>query len=151
MSCLLQTSFFNGILPNDDRAQMPSYSSAPQRMGPDVLWDRSGMLSSSGAGFWGNLSIGDVWDYQSWATVTAAVGQRRDGITGITRDINGNPIGNVTVKMFDKLTDLLVDTVTSDANGNFTATTPFTGQQVYMRAVNAGNTLSGATAALTPS
>jgi hypothetical protein len=49
------------------------------------------------------------------------------GIIGITRDQYGTPVGACVVQLFLTSTDALVIEGTSDANGNFLLTTPFTG------------------------
>jgi hypothetical protein len=40
-------------------------------------------------------------------------------MVGVTRDKNGNPLGNCTVYLFSSTTLALVTTTTSDVNGNF--------------------------------
>lgn len=44
---------------------------------------------------------------------------------GITRDVYGSPLANCTVRCFRTATDELVSKVTSDANGYYIATTPY--------------------------
>lgn len=142
---------FSTVMPVDDSLHVPSFKRNRHPSGCDALWDRSGFMGNGGASFFGNLnSGGDIWDWSFYDSTEPGMGQRRETIAGITRDINGNALGSVTVRLFRSSTGELVDTVTSDANGNFTASTPYAGETVYARAVNAGNTLSGATAALTP-
>jgi len=50
----------------------------------------------------------------------------RYGVSGITRDIYGSPLGGVTVKIFKTSDDSLISTIVSDANtGAFIVTTPY--------------------------
>ncbi len=139
---------------NDDSAQEPDYSDKWQRFGPDMLWPRSNFIGASvGMGsYMCELSNGlENWDWLEFLYAEGKVGQRRDGIAGITRDSTGAALAGVTVKGFDLATDLIVDTTVSDASGNFVVTTPFTGQTMYCIAYLAGTPVFGATAHLTPS
>lgn len=49
----------------------------------------------------------------------------RLAFTGITRDQYGSPLGGCTVKLFLTSTDEKVAEVVSDANGEYTITTPY--------------------------
>lgn len=49
----------------------------------------------------------------------------RYAFAGITRDANGTPLPNCTVRCFRTSTDELVSKVTSDANGYYLATSPY--------------------------
>jgi hypothetical protein len=48
-------------------------------------------------------------------------------IIGVSRDQYGTPLGSCVIQLFLTDTDAFVQEVTSDANGNFTVLTPFTG------------------------
>lgn len=138
---------------NNLRLQHADYSTRWWDLGPDVLWTRSmfvGAPSAFGSYFCDMNNSRDIWDWELFVSAEGKSGQRRDGITGVTRDSTGATLGSVTVKAFDLARDLIVDTVTSDANGNFTVTTPYTGQQIYCVAYKAGTPVYGATAILTP-
>ncbi len=141
-----------GALYNDDRAQRPDYSSVVLRDGSDQLWPRSGLLSGNGY-FGSGLTNGeDIWDWSLWLSAAPGMGQRRNQLVGITRDSTGAALGGVTVKAFDSLTDQLVDSVVSDANGNFAVCASFgPSTQLYCWAFKAGTPVEGATAILTPS
>lgn len=49
----------------------------------------------------------------------------RFGVTGVTRDLNGTPVGGVTVKLFRTATDELVETRVSNENGIYLLTTQY--------------------------
>jgi hypothetical protein len=53
----------------------------------------------------------------------------RFGISGVTRDVSGTPLGGVTVKLFrttgDLYKDVKIDETISDPFGNYTVSTPF--------------------------
>lgn len=78
----------------------------------------------------------------------------RYGVSGVTRDIYGSPLGGVTVKIFKTSDDSLVSTIVSDANtGAFIVTTPYYPDTHYIVTYKAGspdtfgtsvNTLTGA-------
>lgn len=48
------------------------------------------------------------------------LGQSNSRIIGVSRDANGNPLGNCVVKVFRTSDDVLVATTTSDGSGNWT-------------------------------
>jgi len=50
----------------------------------------------------------------------------RFGVRGVTRDAYGSRLGGVTVKLFRTLDDSLQASVTSDPEGNYLVTTPYT-------------------------
>ena len=51
----------------------------------------------------------------------------RLGFVGVTRDQYGSPLGGCRVRCFLTATTELVSDVVSDGNGNYLATTPYTG------------------------
>jgi hypothetical protein len=130
MSLLFQsimgTSF--PCLRNDDRAQMSMYSSRSDMRGREEhLWPRSSFRTTglSVAEAWLNTAP-LIWDWQFYDAVSAGAGQRRYAITGVTRDArNGAIIPSAIVKLYRTATDEVVDVVTSDANGNYVATSPY--------------------------
>ena len=63
----------------------------------------------------------------------------RFGVRGVTRDVYGSPLPFATVKLYQTSSDLMVGSVVSDANGNFTVTTPFYPDQHYMVTYKAGS------------
>lgn len=77
----------------------------------------------------------------------------RFAISGVTRDVNGSPLGGVTVKMFRTSTDEMVGSVVSDPLGNYFVTSPYYPDTHYIVMYKAGfpdvfgttvNTLIGA-------
>lgn len=83
----------------------------------------------AGTGFLGDQGV-DLslipdasWWGDPWASVGACNG--RLSFVGITRDANGKPLPNATVRCFRTSTNELVATVTSNANGYYNATTPY--------------------------
>src|SRR5215472_13257003 len=134
------------IVRNDDQRLCDEafYSAAWQVLGPDVLWARSAIIatptSRGGSPFWGILtSWGDSWDPIPYMQSESKIGQKRDGLVGVTRDSSGNALGTVTVEAFDVPTLTLVDQTVSDANGNYQVTTPYTGQSMFVRALKTGS------------
>lgn len=136
---------------NNDSVQLPNYSALWQTHGPDMLWPRSSMRDRQFGGLAIQSSGQNVWDASQLLGREGKAGQRRNQIVGVTRDANGNALGGCTVRLFDLLTDTLVDKTTSDSSGNFAASTPFAAQQVYAVAYLAGTPVFGTTAILTPS
>lgn len=154
MSALRQTSPGWNVSPlgrNDDRVQLPSYSSAWLTEGPDVLWTRSGFLGSSGSGFGPSAGSGlmythnSVWDWSLMKHSPAGEGQYREGISGITRNGAGVALGSVTVVLVDLTRKEIVDTAVSDpTTGVYVLVSPFTGNSVQVMAYKAGTPVYGA-------
>jgi hypothetical protein len=87
----------------------------------DVLWPRSRRMGADYA------NIAPIWDStpQMWEWNIYATGQRnRKRVTGITKDSNGNPLGGVTVYLFNTATGLLVDKQVSASDGSYTTFDP---------------------------
>lgn len=62
----------------------------------------------------------------AWGTFWVNAGcNGRLGFVGVTRDQYGSPLGGCTVRCFVTATDELVSKVTSDAKGNYIATSPY--------------------------
>jgi hypothetical protein len=67
-------------------------------------------------------------------------------IAGITKDSGGAPLGGCEVDLFRSSDDLKVDTITSDAAGNYRVYTPFTTEYHYCTAYNTSGSVAGMTA-----
>lgn len=96
------------------------WTSEPEVRGFQSLWwpGSSGMLGDAG-------DVGvtqSTWWGFPW-TVSGCNG--RLGFVGYTRDQFGSPLANCTVRCIRTLTNEIVSTVTSDANGYYIATTPY--------------------------
>ena len=59
-------------------------------------------------------------------------------IAGTTRDVYGQPLPFVTVKLYQTATDLVQSSIVSDGNGNFLLTTALYGQSHYLVFYKAG-------------
>lgn len=103
------------IQPVDYRTAFPySYEFADREV--DVQWPRSKMLGadiSNIAQVWDNISY--YWEW-CWPPTGGHVPKK---ISGVTRDSAGATLGGVTVLLFNTATNLFVDTVVSDAAGNY--------------------------------
>lgn len=140
MSLLLQSIMGGGFecLPNDDRLQMPSYSLLDWKDPVDEIWPRS-IFRSTG------LTMAEaplnnaplIWDWTFYTSTGPAAGQRRNTVSGVTRG-PGGVVSGATVDLYRTLTDEVVDTVTSDASGNYTATSPYGAEAVYARGHKSG-------------
>jgi hypothetical protein len=75
----------------------------------------------------------------SFAPTPASGCIARLGITGITRDQFGSPVGACTVKLFRTSTDELVSQVISDANGVYLITTPYHPDAHYLVVYKVGS------------
>ena len=53
-------------------------------------------------------------------------------ISGVTRDLNGNPLAACTVKLYRTYDDSVHEVVTSDANGNYTFSAIVDGSNYYV-------------------
>lgn len=62
----------------------------------------------------------------------------RYGVVGVTRDQYGSPLGGVTVKLFRTSTDERVDSVVSDASGNYAVYSPYYPDAHYIVTYKAG-------------
>lgn len=80
--------------------------------GSDFLGDQSVDLGVITGGPWGWLD-------------TVGGGTHRFIITGVTRDVNGSPIGGATVTLFQTTLQLMVDQIVSDPNGNYQVSSPY--------------------------
>jgi hypothetical protein len=90
-----------------------------------VLWPRSRFqgISDNGA------TIATIWDssplWWEWSGNLWPMGVRvRKHFTGVTRDAFGNRLGNCQVQLFNTATGTLVDTQTSDSQGNYNCGDP---------------------------
>ena len=131
------------------------FSDEWRRLGWDVLWSRPGFMGAGtwgGGSFWGlvTMSWGDSWDVIPYMDEGAAGGKRQT-VFGVTRDGSGNPLASCKVYAFDLNTLTLVDQTTSDANGNYTVTTPYDGATLFLRTFLGSTPAWGSSNNLTPS
>lgn len=87
-------------------------------LGPDV-----GLLE---AAWWGEYD-------------PAAGAASRYGFVGVTRDVNGTPVGTCVVKLFRTSDDVLLDTTTSDSDGNFLLNTAYYPDAHYIYSHKSGS------------
>lgn len=81
-------------------------------------WPGGGLLADSG--------LSDIRQRNNPYTLYPVSGcNGRLAFNGITRDQYGSPLGNCTVRCYRTSTHELQSVVTSDANGAFIATTPY--------------------------
>lgn len=96
-----------------------------------------------GSGFVGDIGVdaGILDDSQQWyeqVEMTSGVNSRL-GISGVTRDQYGSPVGSCTVKLFRTADDSLISQIVSDANsGAFLLSTPFFPDTHYVVAHKTG-------------
>lgn len=113
-------------------------------------WGKLGSQFTGAGGVDDNIfesPYGEMWEPIAGAS-------SRYGVSGITRDIYGSPLGGVTVKIFKTSDDSLVSKIVSDANtGAYIVTTPYYPDTHYIVTYKAGtpdvfgtspNTLIGA-------
>ena len=81
----------------------------------------SSVIDDSGASIQNALLVADSWSYHEFFGGTTS----RYGVIGVTRDVNGSPLGGVTVKLYRTSTDEMVASIVSDPVGNYTITTPY--------------------------
>lgn len=62
----------------------------------------------------------------------ATGGDTNLGFSGITRDINNEPVGGVTVRLFRTVDSLLIQTVVSAEDGSYAVSTPYQGEQHFL-------------------
>ena len=99
-------------------------------------WGRSGMMFAGDMG----LDVGILSSRLLEMVEPIAGASSRYGVSGITRDIYGSPLGGVTVKIFKTSNDSLVSTIVSDANtGAYIVTTPYYPDTHYIVTYKAGS------------
>lgn len=122
--------------------QPPPIAAPRVRLGalePDIVSWRTPWWPTGGA-LLGDTGLSDVasedigW-FVEWANRGGCNG--RLGFNGVTRDQYGSPLGGCTVRLFRTSTDELVAKVTSDSNGAFLATSPYSDGH-YMTVHQAG-------------
>jgi hypothetical protein len=93
-----------------------------------------------GGGFLGDPAVDfGVLDGVWWTQPEIAGGTTsRYGITGVTRDAYGSPLGGVTVKLFLTADDTRVDQMVSGPAGNYLLSSPFLAGH-YVIAYKAGS------------
>lgn len=102
----------------------------------------------------GSSAPGDLFEGRRWQWPDTNTGaSSRYGVVGVTRDAFGGVLGGVTVKLYRTSTDEVTSTMVSDAQGNYTVTTPYYPDGHYIVIYLAGfpdvygttvNTLQGA-------
>lgn len=87
-----------------------------------------------------------------WGEYDQAAGASSSyGFSGVTRDAAGSPVGGVTVKCFRSADDFKTCEVTSDAQGNFSVSTPYYPDTHYLVAYKSGSPdIAGTTPRMTP-
>lgn len=106
-------------------------------------WPRSSQI----LGGWGDGLGGDTFQNKptAWNSYFSRRGANgRLGYVGYTRDQYGSALGNCTVRLIRVSTDEMVAKVTSDANGLYFATTPYSDAH-FLVIHGPGGTLAGAT------
>lgn len=97
------------------------------------------------AGFMADTGISDAFVtgiyYQRVYPVAGCNG--RLAFVGVTRDQNGSALGGQTVRLYRVLTGELIAIVLSDANGNYTATTPY--YEAHFLTTHFNSIIAGAT------
>lgn len=88
----------------------------------NAWWPGSGRLLGASGAEYGPEPFSVWWTLPNLTSGATA----RYGIAGVTRDPYGTRLGSVTVKMFRTLDDSLQDSVTSDVEGNYTVSSPYT-------------------------
>ena len=86
-------------------------------------WPNAGNLLAGAFG----AGDGQIHNYAPWwqePWVRSGCNGRL-AFVGYTRDAYGSPLGGVTVRLFRTSSDVLVAKVVSDANGYYTATSPY--------------------------
>lgn len=120
LGCNHGGNFDDAIQPPDYRRTLPySYELSDREV--DVVWSRSRRIGadySNDPQIWDNMP--NRWEW-CWPNTGQHTPKK---VIGVTKDSTGTPIGGVTVLLFNTATNLLVDTVVSDANGNYQASDP---------------------------
>jgi hypothetical protein len=110
-----------GYCQNDEVLQAPWYSrSEPytyigRLQDVDILWMRTRfpLQTAQFAGVAMFCGTAQAWEWNNFPTA----GNIDKIVTGIVRDINGNPVSGATVYLFNTSTKLLVDTQTTGPDG----------------------------------
>lgn len=91
-------------------------------------WPGLGALDSPDGDFFTHVdwSTPDLWEPKGGGC------NSRFGITGITRDEYGSPLGGVLVKLFRTINDEKVDQIISDSFGNYLVSTPYYPEGHYL-------------------
>lgn len=87
----------------------------------------------------------DVGGLYEPISVSDTGSQRGYFIHGVCRDGSGTPTASATIYLYLTSTNVLVTIVSTDANGIYSAATPFVGQNHYIYANYGPDTLVGAT------
>jgi len=91
-------------------------------------------------GFVGDFDVDvGVMSSRSWSWYYQQAGASSAfGLRGVTRDVYGSPLGNCTVRLFLTATDVLLDVIVSDPDGNFTLRTAYYPDTHYIVAHKTG-------------
>jgi hypothetical protein len=115
---------------NDENRHIPIDESFFYGGYTNGFWPRGGSLDASG-----DEMLESVW----YDMPEVSNGQKiQYGISGVTRDVYGSPLGGVTVKLFRTIDDQKTDQQVSDANGNYVLSTPFFNDAHYIVEYKAG-------------
>jgi hypothetical protein len=118
------------------------------------LWSTSSFMGGAGAGTLFALTQ-DAGCSNCYETMSSdeSGGQQALKIRGVTRDLNGNPLGSVIVRGFLTATNAFIGQCTSDSGGYYELPTPYVGAQHYLVAYQSGSPdITGSTVdTLTPS
>lgn len=100
----------------------------------------SGLIGNQGTD-WGMTGItGTATGGLFWEQIEITRGANgRFLVTGVSRDQYGSPIASCTVRLFHTSDNILQDTQTSDASGNFTVSTPYYPDTHYIVAYKSGS------------
>ena len=91
----------------------------------DYLWYGSMKLGQAAAGIGGMMT--EAWQEDWFFEVRYSGVKARKLISGVTKDASGVPLGGCTVDLFRTSTNEMVDSVVSDAAGNYKAGSPYEG------------------------
>jgi len=141
MSCFIAAALPQNILMDtDERINRQDFM--PLRMFADTWalavasfetdwWPRGGNLLGDSA-----PAIEAAW----WGEFDQAAGAgSRFGFVGVTRDVNGSPVGSCSVKLYRTSNDILLDAIISDPNGNFLLNTAYYPDAHYIVAHKTGS------------
>jgi hypothetical protein len=117
----------------------------------DVLWPRSRFVNMGDST--SDPNCPDIlvcpiyqWSFKPlWTDLPGSKYTLLYYIAGVTKDSGGSPLGGCEVDLFRSSDDLRVDTITSDAAGNYRVYTPFTTEYHYCTAYNTSGSVAGMT------
>lgn len=102
----------------------------------NAYWPGGGRDISDSGGVHTDMIAAIVWETPRYIMGSSG----RWGVTGVTRDVFGSPLGSVVVKLFRTADDSLQSTATSDPiTGAYLLTTPFYPDTHYVVARKVGS------------